>query len=236
MINLKNRSFLKLLDFTPEEILDLLELAADYKSKKKAGIAHKDCQGKNIALVFEKTSTRTRCAFEVAAADLGMHPVYLDPKSSQMGKKESIADTARVLGRMFDGIEYRGFGQEIVEQLSMYAGVPVWNGLTNEFHPTQILADFLTIQEHFGSLQGKKLVYMGDARYNMGNSLMVGCAKMGMHFVACAPEKYFPNPELIAQCQAVARQTGAGLEFSTDPMKAVQDAHVIYTDVWVSMG
>ena len=236
MINLKNRSFLKLLDFTPEEIHDLLELAADYKAKKKAGIAHKDCQGKNIALVFEKTSTRTRCAFEVAAADLGMHPVYLDPKSSQMGKKESIADTARVLGRMFDGIEYRGFGQEIVEQLSMYAGVPVWNGLTNEFHPTQILADFLTIQEHFGSLHGKKLVYMGDARYNMGNSLMVGCAKMGMHFVACAPEKYFPNPELIAQCQAVARQTGAVLEFSTDPMKAVQDAHVIYTDVWVSMG
>ena len=236
MINLKNRSFLKLLDFTPEEIHDLLELAADYKAKKKAGIAHKDCQGKNIALVFEKTSTRTRCAFEVAAADLGMHPVYLDPKSSQMGKKESIADTARVLGRMFDGIEYRGFGQEIVEQLSMYAGVPVWNGLTNEFHPTQILADFLTIQEHFGSLQGKKLVYMGDAWYNMGKSLMVGCAKMGMHFVACAPEKYFPNPELIAQCQAVARQTGAVLEFSTDPMKAVQDAHVIYTDVWVSMG
>ena len=186
--------------------------------------------------MFEKTSTRTRCAFEVAAADLGMHPVYLDPKSSQMGKKESIADTARVLGRMFDGIEYRGFGQEIVEDLSRYAGVPVWNGLTNEFHPTQILADFLTIQEHFGSLKGKKLVYMGDARYNMGNSLMVGCAKMGMHFVACAPEKYFPNAELIATCQQIAKETGAVLEFITDPKEAVKGAHVIYTDVWVSMG
>ena len=232
----QNRSFLKLLDFTPEEIKSLLELSAEFKAKKKAGIPHKLCQGKNIALVFEKTSTRTRCAFEVAAADLGMHPVYLDPKSSQMGKKESIADTARVLGRMFDGIEYRGFGQEIVEQLAQYAGVPVWNGLTNEFHPTQILADFLTIQEHFGSLEGKKLVYMGDARYNMGNSLMVGCAKMGMHFVACAPEKYFPSSELIAQCQQIAAQTGATLEFITDPTVAVKEAHVIYTDVWVSMG
>ena len=233
---LKGRSFLKLLDFSTEEIRTLLDLAADFKAKKKAGIPHKLCEGKTIALVFEKTSTRTRCAFEVAAADLGMHPVYLDPKSSQMGKKESIADTARVLGRMFDGIEYRGFGQEIVESLSAYAGVPVWNGLTNEFHPTQILADFLTIQEHFGSLSGRKLVYMGDARYNMGNSLMVGCAKMGMHFVACAPEKYFPDPELIAQCQEIAKQTGAVLEFITDPVAAVQNAHVIYTDVWVSMG
>ena len=233
---LKGRSFLKLLDFSNQEIRALLDLAADFKAKKKAGIPHRLCEGKTIALVFEKTSTRTRCAFEVAAADLGMHPVYLDPKSSQMGKKESIADTARVLGRMFDGIEYRGFGQEIVESLSAYAGVPVWNGLTNEFHPTQILADFLTIQEHFGSLAGKKLAYMGDARYNMGNSLMVGCAKMGMHFVACAPEKYFPAPELVAQCQQIAKQTGAVLEFITDPVAAVQNAHVIYTDVWVSMG
>jgi len=232
----KNRNFLKLLDFTPEEIGALLDLSADFKAKKKAGIPHRLCEGKSIALVFEKTSTRTRCAFEVAAADLGMHPVYLDPKSSQMGKKESIADTARVLGRMFDGIEYRGFGQEIVEQLAKYAGVPVWNGLTNEFHPTQILADFLTIREHFGSLTGKKLVYMGDARYNMGNSLMVGCAKMGMHFVACAPEKYFPDKALIDTCRQIAEQTGAVLEFSTDPAEAVKDAHVIYTDVWVSMG
>ncbi len=235
-MELKGKSFLKLLDLTPAEINDLLALSAELKAKKKAGIPHRLCEGKSIALVFEKTSTRTRCAFEVAAADLGMHPVYLDPKSSQMGKKESIPDTARVLGRMFDGIEYRGFGQEIVEELAAYAGVPVWNGLTNEFHPTQILADFLTIQEHFGSLQGKKLVYMGDARYNMGNSLMVGCAKMGMHFVACAPEKYFPNPELVAECQAVAAETGATLEFITDPKTAVKGAHVIYTDVWVSMG
>ena len=235
-MELKNRHFLKLLDFTPAEIESLLALSAELKAKKKAGIPHRLCEGKSIALVFEKTSTRTRCAFEVAAADLGMHPVYLDPKSSQMGKKESIADTARVLGRMFDGIEYRGFGQEIVEELAAYAGVPVWNGLTNEFHPTQILADFLTIQEHFGALASKKLVYMGDARYNMGNSLMVGCAKMGMHFVACAPEKYFPDPALIAQCQAIAKETGATLEFITDPMAAVQGADVIYTDVWVSMG
>ena len=235
-MDLKNKSFLKLLDFTPEEISGLLALSADLKAKKKAGVAHRLCEGKSIALVFEKTSTRTRCAFEVAAADLGMHPVYLDPKSSQMGKKESIADTARVLGRMFDGIEYRGFGQEIVETLAEYAGVPVWNGLTNEYHPTQILADFLTIQEHFGDLKGKKLVYMGDARYNMGNSLMVGCAKMGMHFVACAPEKYFPNAELVARCQEIAKETGAVLEFITDPMEAVKGAHVIYTDVWVSMG
>ena len=233
---LKNKSFLKLLEFTPAQIGALIDLAANLKAMKKAGIPHKMCEGKNIALVFEKTSTRTRCAFEVAAADLGMHPVYLDPKSSQMGKKESIPDTARVLGRMFDGIEYRGFGQEIVEELSRYAGVPVWNGLTNEFHPTQILADFLTIREYFGDLAGKKLVYMGDARYNMGNSLMVGCAKMGMHFVACAPEKYFPDAALIAQCQQIAAETGAVLEFNTDPETAVQGAHVIYTDVWVSMG
>ena len=235
-MELKNRSFLKLLDFTPAEIDGLLNLAAELKAKKKAGIPHRLCEGKSIALVFEKTSTRTRCAFEVAAADLGMHSTYLDPKSSQMGKKESIADTARVLGRMYDGIEYRGFGQEIVETLAKYAGVPVWNGLTNEVHPNKILADFLTIREHFGTLEGKKLVYMGDARFNMGNSLMVGCAKMGMHFVACAPEKYFPDKALIAQCQQIAKETGAVLEFHTDPATAVKNAHVIYTDVWVSRG
>ena len=233
---MKGKNFLKLLDLTPQQIGDLLALAADLKAKKKAGIPHRLCEGKNVVLLFEKDSTRTRCAFEVAAYDLGMGCTYLGPTGSQMGKKESIADTARVLGRMYDGIEYRGFGQSIVEELGKYAGVPVWNGLTNEFHPTQILADFLTIQEHFGSLSGKKLVYMGDARYNMGNSLMVGCAKMGMHFVACAPEKYFPAPELIAQCHAIAAQTGATLEFITDPETAVRGAHVIYTDVWVSMG
>ena len=236
MISLKNKDFLKLLDYTPEEITYLLDLAADLKAKKKAGIPHALCQGKNIALIFEKTSTRTRCAFEVAGHDLGMGVTYLDPTGSQIGKKESIADTARVLSRMFDGIEYRGFGQSIVEELAQYADVPVWNGLTNEFHPTQILADFLTIQEHCGGLKGKKLVYMGDARYNMGNSLMVGCAKMGMHFVACAPEKYFPDAALIAECQAIAMETGATLEFQTDPAKAVQGADVVYTDVWVSMG
>ena len=236
MISLKNKSFLKLLDFTPDEISGLLDLAADLKAKKNAGLPHACCSGKNIALIFEKTSTRTRCAFEVAAYDLGMNCTYLDPSGSQIGKKESIADTARVLGRMFDGIEYRGYGQQIVEDLARYSGVPVWNGLTNEFHPTQILADFLTIREHFGSLKGIKLVYMGDARYNMGNSLMVGCAKMGMHFVACAPEKYQPGSALIATCQNIARETGAVLEFESDVSKAVAGAHVIYTDVWVSMG
>ncbi len=236
MGTLKGRNFLKLLDFTPAEIGEFLDLAALLKAKKKAGEPHRLCEGKNIALIFEKTSTRTRCAFEVAAADLGMHPVYLDPKSSQIGKKESIADTARVLGRMFDGIEYRGYGQEIVEDLAKYSGVRVWNGLTNEFHPTQILADFLTIQEHFDALKGKKLVYMGDARYNMGNSLMVGCAKMGMHFVACAPKAYFPDKALIETCQAIAAETGAKLEFIEDPMTATKGADVIYTDVWVSMG
>ena len=233
---MKGRSFLKLLDYTPEEILQLLDLAADLKAKKKAGIPHRLCEGKNIVLLFEKDSTRTRCAFEVAGADLGMSVTYLGPTGSQMGKKESIADTARVLGRMYDGIEYRGFGQKIVEELAEYAGVPVWNGLTNEFHPTQILADMLTIREHFGALKGKKLVYMGDARYNMGNSLMVGCAKLGMHFVACAPEAYFPTKELRETCQAVAAETGATLEFITDPVVAAQGADVIYTDVWVSMG
>lgn len=228
--------FLKLLDFTPAEIQQLIDTAADLKAKKKAGQAHRYLEGKNVALIFEKSSTRTRCAFEVAAYDLGMHTTYLGPTGSQMGNKESIADTARVLGRMYDGIEYRGFGQTIVEDLAKYAGVPVFNGLTNEFHPTQILADFLTVQEHFGHLKGIKLVYMGDARYNMGNSLMVGCAKMGMHFVACAPEKYFPDQALIAQCQAIAAETGATLEFNSDPMAATKGADVIYTDVWVSMG
>ncbi len=235
-MNLKNKSFLKLLDLTPDEISGLLDMAADFKAKKKSGIPHKVCQGKNIVLLFEKDSTRTRCAFEVAGADLGMSVTYLGPSGSQMGKKESIADTARVLGRMYDGIEYRGYGQQIVEELAKYAGVPVWNGLTNEFHPTQILADFLTIREHFGSLSEKKLVYCGDARYNMGNSLMVGCAKMGMHFVACAPKEYFPSPELIATCQSIAAETGAVLEFISDPMVATKHADVIYTDVWVSMG
>ncbi|MBE5737390.1 MAG: ornithine carbamoyltransferase [Clostridiales bacterium] len=235
-MNLKGKSFLKLLDFESKEIEYLIDLASELKSKKKNGEKHTYCQGKNIALIFEKTSTRTRCSFEVAASDLGMTAVYLDPQGSQIGKKESIADTARVLGRMFDGIEYRGFGQEIVEDLSKYAGVPVWNGLTNEFHPTQILADFLTIKEHFGTLKGKKLVYMGDARYNMGNSLMVGCAKMGMHFVACAPKEYFPNKQLVDECQEIATKTGAVLEFIEDPMLATKGADVIYTDVWVSMG
>lgn len=235
-MNLKNQSFLKLIDFTSAEIEELIDLAADLKAKKKAGIPHEYCRGKNIALIFEKTSTRTRCAFEVAAHDLGMHVTYLDPTGSQIGKKESIADTARVLGRMFDGIEYRGFAQTIVEELAKYAGVPVWNGLTNEFHPTQILADFLTIREHFGKLRGIKLVYMGDARYNMGNSLMVGAAKMGMHFVACAPEKYFPDAELVATCKAIAKETGAVIEFSENVEEATKNADVIYTDVWVSMG
>ena len=233
---MKGKHLLKLLDFTPAEMTQLLDLAADFKAKKKAGIPHKIHEGKNIVLLFEKDSTRTRCAFEVAGADLGMSVTYLGPSGSQMGKKESIADTARVLGRMYDGIEYRGFGQNLVEELAKHAGVPVFNGLTNEFHPTQILADFLTIQEHFGSLKGVKLVYLGDARFNMGNSLMVGCAKMGMHFVACAPKAYFPSQELIDTCQAIAAETGAVLEFNEDPMEATKGAHVLYTDVWVSMG
>ena len=235
-MNIKGRSFLTLLDYTPEEIGGLIDLAAELKAKKKAGIPHDALRGRNIALIFEKTSTRTRCSFEVAAHDLGMGVTYLDPSGSQIGKKESIADTARVLGRMFDGIEYRGFGQEIVETLAKHAGVPVWNGLTNEFHPTQILADFLTLRERFGALKGLKLVYMGDARYNMGNSLMVGCAKMGLHFVACAPRAYFPDPALVEKCEAIARETGATLSFPEDPMEAVRGAHAVYTDVWVSMG
>ncbi len=233
---MNRKHFLKLLDFTPAEIQQFLDTAADLKAKKKAGIPHRYLEGKNIALIFEKTSTRTRCAFEVAAQDLGMGSTYLGPTGSQIGIKESIPDTARVLGRMYDCIEYRGFGQEIVEELALYAGVPVFNGLTNEYHPTQILADFLTIQEHFGKLRGIKLVYLGDARYNMGNSLMVGCAKMGMHFVACAPKSYMPNQELIDVCQLIARETGAVLEFIEDPLAAVQNADVLYTDVWVSMG
>lgn len=236
MESLKQKDFLKLLDLSPEQIDGLLNLAADLKEKKKKGIPHRFLAGKNIALIFEKTSTRTRCSFEVAARDLGMGVTYLDPAGSQIGKKESIADTARVLSRMFDGIEYRGYGQAIVEELAEYATVPVWNGLTNEFHPTQILADFLTIREHFGGLCGKKLVYMGDARYNMGNSLMVGCAKMGMHFVACAPKEYFPDPALIETCRKIAAETGATLAFCEDPETAVRGADVIYTDIWVSMG
>lgn len=234
-MNLKGRNFLTLKDFTPEEILYLLDLSADLKAKKKAGELTEYYKGKNIALIFEKTSTRTRCSFEVAAHDLGMGSTYLDPTGSQIGKKESIADTARVLGRMYDGIEYRGFGQDIVEELAKYAGVPVWNGLTNEYHPTQMLADMLTIREHFGYLKGIKLVYMGDARYNMGNSLMIGCAKMGLHFVACAPKAYWPAPELVEKCKAIAAETGATITLSDDT-DAVKDADVVYTDVWVSMG
>ena len=235
-MNLKGKDFLKLLDFSTEEIAYLLDLAADLKAKKKAGIPHKMCEGKNIALIFEKDSTRTRCAFEVAASDLGMGSTYLGPTGSQIGKKESIADTARVLSGMFDGIEYRGFGQALVEELAQYSKVPVWNGLTNEFHPTQILADFLTIKENLGDLKGVNFVYMGDSRYNMGNSLMVGCAKMGMNFTACAPAKYFPDAALVAECEKIAKETGASLRFETDPMVATKGANVIYTDVWVSMG
>ena len=235
-MNLKGRNFLTLKDFTPEEIMYLLDLSAKLKEKKRAGEPHEYYKGKNIALIFEKTSTRTRCSFEVAAHDLGMGTTYLDPAGSQIGKKESIADTARVLGRMYDGIEYRGFGQEIVEELAKYAGVPVWNGLTNEYHPTQMLADMLTIREHFGSLAGIKLVYLGDARYNMGNSLMVACSKLGMHFVACTSEKYFPNEELVAQCREYAKSSGATITLTEDLKEGTKDADVIYTDVWVSMG
>ncbi len=233
---LKGRNFLKLLDFTPEEIEYLLDLAADLKERKKKGIRVDYLASKNIVLIFEKTSTRTRCSFETAAHDLGMGCTYLDPSASQIGKKESIADTARVLGRMYEGIEYRGFEQERVETLAKYAGVPVWNGLTNEFHPTQMLADLLTIREHLGEIKGKKLVYMGDARYNMGNSWMVTCAKMGMNFVACAPRNYFPDPELVATCGAIAVQNGGSITLTEDVKAATKDADIIYTDVWVSMG
>ena len=234
-MNLKGRDFLTLLDYTPEEIAYLVDLAAELKAKKKAGVLHDVLRGKNVALIFEKTSTRTRCSFEVAAHDLGMGSTYLDPTGSQIGKKESIADTAQVLCGVFDGIEYRGYGQEIVNELAKYSTVPVWNGLTNEFHPTQILADFLTIKEHFGKLAGLKFAYMGDARYNMGNSLMIGCAKMGLHFVACAPKAYWPAPELVEKCKAIAAETGATITLSDDT-DAVKDADVVYTDVWVSMG
>ncbi len=236
MTGCTGRHFLKLLDFTSEEIIALIDLAEELKAKKKQGIAHDVLRGKNVALIFEKTSTRTRCAFEVAAFDLGMNATFLDPSASQIGKKESIADTARVLGRMYDGIEYRGFGQEIVEELAKYAGVPVWNGLTNEFHPTQMLADMLTIREHFGRLKGIKLAYMGDARYNMGNSLMVTCAKLGMHFVACTNKKYFPDEALVETCKEIAKETGATIELTEDAMAGTKGADVIYTDVWVSMG
>lgn len=235
-MNLKGRNFLTLKDYTEEEITYLLDLAAELKEKKKKGILVDTLKGKNVALIFEKTSTRTRCAFEVAAHDLGMGSTYLDPSGSQIGKKESIADTARVLGRMYEGIEYRGFGQEIVEELAKYAGVPVWNGLTNEDHPTQMLADLLTIREHLGHLKGVKLVYMGDARYNMGNSLMIACAKMGMHFTACAPKKYFPDPALVKECEAFAAESGGTITLTEDVAEAVKGADVIDTDVWVSMG
>lgn len=235
-MNLSGRNFLKLMDFSPEEITYLIELSAELKEKKKKGIPHEELKGKNVALIFEKTSTRTRCAFEVAAYDLGMHVTYLDPSGSQIGKKESIADTARVLGRMYDGIEYRGFGQEIVEELARYAGVPVWNGLTNEFHPTQMIADMLTIKGKLGRLAGVKLVYMGDARYNMGNSLMVTCAKLGMNFVACTSRNYFPDEALVAYCREVAKETGATITLTEDVSEGTRGADVIYTDVWVSMG
>ena len=235
-MDLKGRSFLKLLDFTPEEISYMLDVAADLKDKKKRGIPVDSMRGKNVALIFEKTSTRTRCAFEVAAHDLGMGTTYLDPAGSQIGKKESIADTARVLGRMFEGIEYRGYGQEIVEELAKHAGVPVWNGLTNEFHPTQMLADLLTIRERFGRVKGIKLTYMGDARYNMGNSLMVACAKMGMHFTACTDKKYFPGEELVKTCREIAEENGGSIRLTEDVPEGVTGADVVYTDVWVSMG
>ena len=235
-MNLVGRNFLTLKDFTPEEIMYMIDLAADLKDRKKKGIPVDFHRGKNVALIFEKTSTRTRCSFEVAAHDLGMGTTYLDPSGSQIGKKESIADTARVLGRMYDGIEYRGYGQEIVEELAKHAGVPVWNGLTNEYHPTQMLADMLTVREHLGERKGLKFVYMGDARYNMGNSLMIVCAKLGLHFVACAPKKYFPNEQLLAQCEEYAKASGATITLTEDVMEGTKDADVIYTDVWVSMG
>lgn len=235
-VNLKGRNFLTLKDFTPGEIEYLLELAADVKDKKKKGIPVNNYQGKNIALIFEKTSTRTRCSFEVAAHDMGMGVTYLDPQGSQIGKKESIADTARVLGRMFDGIEYRGFGQNVAEELAKYAGVPVWNGLTNEYHPTQMLADLLTIREHLGKIKGVKLTYMGDARYNMGNSLMVACSKMGMHFTACTSKDYFPDVQLVELCTGYAEESGGSVTLTEDVESGTKDADVIYTDVWVSMG
>ena len=235
-MNLRGRNFLTLKDFTPEEITYMIDRAAQLKAEKRAGKTHINHPGRNIALIFEKTSTRTRCSFEVAAHDLGMHVTYLDPSGSQIGKKESIADTARVLGRMFDGIEYRGYGQEIVENLAKYSGVPVWNGLTNEYHPTQMLADMLTIREHFGSLKGRKLTYMGDARYNMGNSLMIVCAKLGLHFTACTTKVYFPNEQLVKECLAWAKESGGSITLTEDVEAGTKGADVVYTDVWVSMG
>lgn len=235
-IDLKGRNFLTLKDFTPEEIEYLLDLAADVKEKKKKGIKVNNYQGSNIALIFEKTSTRTRCSFEVAAYDMGMGVTYLEPLSSQIGKKESIADTARVLGRMYEGIEYRGFAQSIVEELAKYAGVPVWNGLTNEYHPTQMLADLLTIREHLGKIKGVKLTYMGDARYNMGNSLMIACSKMGMHFTACTSKDYFPDVKLVEQCNEYAKASGGSITLTEDVISGTKDADILYTDVWVSMG
>ncbi len=235
-MDLKGRDFLTLRDFTPEEIRYMLDHARMLKEMKKRGLVHRHHEGKNIALIFEKTSTRTRCSFEVAGHDLGVGVTYLDPAGSQIGKKESIADTARVLGRMFDGIEYRGYGQEIVEELAKYADVPVWNGLTNEYHPTQMLADMLTIEEEFGHIKGIKLTYMGDARYNMGNSLMIACAKMGMHFTACTAKAYFPDPELVKACEGYAAESGGSITLTEDVNEGTKDADVLYTDVWVSMG
>lgn len=235
-MNLKGRNFLTLKDFTPEEITYLLDLSAELKAEKKSGKRNLRHEGKNIALIFEKTSTRTRCSFEVAAYDMGMHVTYLDPSGSQIGKKESIRDTARVLGRMYDGIEYRGFEQSIVEELAKYAGVPVWNGLTNEYHPTQMLADMLTIREHLGTLKGKKLTYMGDARYNMGNSLMIACSKLGLYFTACTAKPYFPNQALVEECEKYAKESGGSITLTEDVTEGTKGADVIYTDVWVSMG
>jgi ornithine carbamoyltransferase len=236
IMNLKGRDFLTLKDYTPEEIEYLIELAAKLKEMKKDGVVEQPLLGKNVALIFEKTSTRTRCSFEVAAHDLGMGVTYLDPKGSQIGKKESIADTARVLCTMFEGIEYRGFGQEIVEDLAKYSSVPVWNGLTNEYHPTQMLADMLTIKEKLGRLKGVKFVYMGDARYNMGNSLMIVCAKLGLHFTACTAKEYFPNEDLVNQCREWAKESGGSVTLTEDVTEGTKGAEVLYTDVWVSMG
>ena len=236
MVDLRGRDFLKLLDFTTEEIEYLLDSAAKFKNLKRSGLPHQYLKGKQVALIFEKDSTRTRCSFEVAAKDLGMHATYLGPTGSQLGKKETIADTARVLASMYEGIEYRGWGQEIVESLADYSKVPVWNGLTNEFHPTQMLADVMTIKEEFGTLKGKKLVFCGDARNNVGNSLMVVCAKLGMEFTCCAPHELFPNDELVNQCKDIAKRTGAKINLTEDIMEGTKDADAIYTDVWVSMG
>ena len=235
-VNIRGRSFLTLLDYTPQEIRYLLDMAKEFKNMKRCGVPHRYLEGKNIVLLFEKTSTRTRCAFEVAGHDLDLGVTYLDPGSSQMGKKESIPDTARVLGRMYDGIEYRGFSQKLVEELAAYSGVPVWNGLTDQFHPTQMLADLLTMEEKFGCLKGLNFTYMGDARNNMGNSLLVACAKMGLHFTACAPKELFPAPELVEKAEKIAEASGSTIRLTEDPEEGAADADVIYTDIWVSMG